>query len=86
MDFDELMKIVEKHSLLSKKVIISAQPESLILKNEKYWHKKLKKAGFRLICKAKNPTIWFYMAIPSSNYNVEVVLRIYMRKDTSVHV
>jgi hypothetical protein len=68
MDFDELMKIVEEHTTLSKKVIISAQPEPLILKNEKYWHKKLKKAGFRLICKAKNPTgypIWFYMRIPS---------------------
>jgi hypothetical protein len=66
MDFDELMKLVEEHGLLSKKVIISAQPEPLIIKNGGYWHKKLKKAGFRLIRKARNLTgypIWFYMRI-----------------------
>jgi hypothetical protein len=68
MDFDELMKLVEEDKVLSKKVIISAQPEYLVLGQERHWHKKLKKAGFRLIRKAKNPTgstIWFYMRIPN---------------------
>jgi hypothetical protein len=68
MDFNELMKLVEEDKVLSKKVIISAQPEYLVLGKEKHWHKKLKKAGFRLIRKAKNPTgatIWFYMRIPN---------------------
>jgi hypothetical protein len=31
MDFDELMKLVEEDKVLSKKVIISAQPEYLVL-------------------------------------------------------
>jgi hypothetical protein len=68
MEFDELMKLVEEDKVLSQKVIISAQPEYLVIGKERYWHKKFKKAGFRLIRKAKNPTgatIWFYMRIPN---------------------